>query len=283
MSAIFLTQLNVWLDVIFVSVWVILVFALVFHFLVGVPTGRFRKKFKEKQWPAHDWAPPALPKFMHFQHLSMMLILGFSGMYIRFPFFEGGREAMRWVHYVAMVIVIINLFWRLWYAFLSKQRDYKEFAVGKKDLQSMLGVVKYYTYMSNSKPHVAKYNVMQKMSYDGFLILMFVQALTGLALLTQPILFGTSFREVLVGWWLGPLVGGTAMAGAITRILHYSVNWLFIIMTTVHMYLAVAEDLPASLDFFAIKKLEIDPNAHAHHDDGHAHAPAAAYTVSEAD
>jgi hypothetical protein len=72
------------------------------------------------------------------------------------------------------------------------------------------------------------------------------------------------------------------MAGAIARILHYSVNWLFIIITTVHMYLAIAEDLPCSLDFFGLRKLKIDPNAH-HHADEPAHAPAAAYTVAETD
>ncbi len=41
-------------------------------------------------------------------------------MYIRFPFYSGGRTTMRWVHYVAMVIVIVNLVMRLWYAFASR-------------------------------------------------------------------------------------------------------------------------------------------------------------------
>jgi hypothetical protein len=162
-SAILLANVNVWLDIIFVTLE-ILVFTVFFvvHLGVSIPTGRFKKQWIDKQWPKHDWAPPALPKFIHFQHLAMMLLLGFSGMYIRFPFFEGGREAMRYVHYVAMVIVGLNFFWRLWYAFFSKERDWKEFAVGKKDLATLLGVAAYYTYFSNDKPHVAKYNVMQK-------------------------------------------------------------------------------------------------------------------------
>ncbi len=273
--AILLTKVNVWLDVIFVTIWIVAVIGLIGHFLISIPKGRFRKKFILKEWPKHDWAPPPLPKFMHFQHLTMMGLLGFSGMYIRFPFFEGGRTAMRYVHYVAMTIVGLNYLWRLWYAFFSKARDYKEFAIGRKDLQSLFGVAAYYLYLSDSKPHVAKYNVLQKGSYDAFALLMLVQGFSGLALLTQPFLFGISPRELLLGW----LPGSVATAGAWARIVHYSVNWLFIIMTTVHMYLAVAEDLPCSLDFFGIKKMEVDPNAF-HHDE-HEHAPAVSAAATD--
>jgi len=284
-STILLANVNVWLDVIFVilEILVVIVFFVV-YVGVSILTARFRKLWIEKQWPKHDWAPPALPKFIHFQHLTMMLLLGFSGMYIRFPFFEGGREAMRYVHYVAMVIVGLNFFWRIWYAFFSKERDWKEFAVGKKDMASLIGVAAYYTYFSNNKPHVAKYNVMQKLAYDLFGLLMIAQGFTGMALLTQPFLFGASPREVLIGWWLGPLVGSTAMAGAWVRIVHYSINWLFIIVTTVHIYLAAGIDLPCTLDFFGIKKMEVDPNAYHHaHDDEDADAPALKPAAAEAD
>lgn len=270
--AILLTQVNVWLDVVFTTVWLLaLVAFFIGHlFVLGVPTGRFKKKWILKQWPEHDWAPPALPKFMHFQHLAMMGLLALSGMYIRFPFFDGGRTAMRYIHYVAAFIVGVNYFWRLWYAFFSKQRDYKEFAITNKDLQSMIGVVKYYFYLSDKKPHVAKYNVMQKMTYDLFAVLMLAQGLTGIALLTQPFLFGLSPREILLGW----LPGSVALAGAWVRIIHYSINWLFIILVTVHMYLAIGEDFPATLDFFGIRKLRINPDAHAHHDERHEDAQA---------
>ena len=79
-------------------------------------------------------------------------------------------------------------------------------------------------------------------------------------------------------------VGGTAMAGAWVRIVHYSINWLFIIVTTVHIYLAAGIDLPCTLDFFGIKKLEVDPNAYHHdHDDEHADAPPLSPAAAEAD
>lgn len=127
--------------------------AIPIHFLISIPKGRFRKCFIEGHWPEHDEPhPPALPKYIHFQHLVMMFVLGFTGLAIRFPFIDGGRTTLRYVHYVAMVIVIATYIWRLWYAFASKQRDWRAFAITKKDAMSTLGVVAYYAYLSNNKP-----------------------------------------------------------------------------------------------------------------------------------
>lgn len=270
MSEILLTQVNVWLDAIFLTLWLVVIVALIAHFLISIPTGRFRKTFILKQWPEHDWAPPGLPKFMHFQHLVMMLLLCFSGMYIRFPFLGGDRTAMRYVHYVAMVIVGVNYLWRLWYAFFSRARDYREFAITKKDVQSLVGVAMFYAYVSNKKPHVAKYNVMQKGTYDLFAILMLLQGLTGLSLITTPFIFGVSPREILLFW----APGSIAAAGAWARIIHYSINWLFVILATVHFYLAAFIDLPCTLDFFGIKKMKVVESAHGH-DESHVVATAA--------
>lgn len=273
--AILLAKVNVWLDAIFLALWIVVGLALVAHFFLGIPKGRFRKKWIEWKWPEHDHRAPFLPKFMHWSHLLCMIALAVSGAYIRFPTFDGWRTPMRYVHYVAMTLVLINLFWRIWYAFYAKDRDWKKFAVGKRDIQSMPGVAMYYALVSDNKPHVAEYNVMQKLTYLVFLGLMLAQGFTGLALLTQPFLFGASPREVLIGWWLGPLVGGVAVAGAWIRIVHYVINWLFIIITTIHFYLALNEDLLISLDFFGFKRypdaLIEQAKANAHHEE---HAPA---------
>ncbi len=259
-------EFNVWLDTVFVVLWVAVVLFLAFHFFLFVVTGRFRKAFIEGNWPEHEARPPATPKVLHFVHMSSMIILGITGMYIRFPYFNGGRIAMRYTHYVFMIVVTIVLVWRILYAFMSKKNpnDWKEFGIRKKDLQSAVGVLKYYGYMSNEKPHVAKYNVLQKMSYNMFLYMMIFQAFTGFALVATPILFGLSPRDLLVGWWLGPLAGSTDLAGWGVRTVHYILNWLFIIMTTVHFYLAFSVDIPCALDFFGIKEMEVHPDSHGH-------------------
>jgi len=271
------------MDAIFVLLFIGVWLFVAFHFSISIPKGRYRKKWIEGKWPEHDHLPVFLPKLMHWIHLVCMIALAFSGLYIRFPFFDGGRTPMRWIHYIAMTIVGLNYIWRLWYAFFSKNRDYKKFAITKRDLKSALGVLAYYGYFSDSKPHVAEYNVMQKMSYLLFAVLMMAQGFTGLSLLTQELpMIGLSMREIMVGWWLGPLVGGVAMAGAWMRVVHYAINWLFIIMTVVHFYLAVNEDFLIGLDFFGFKKYPAEKLvAHGHGHDEESHAPVVAVAETE--
>jgi Ni,Fe-hydrogenase I cytochrome b subunit len=252
-SVIDLADINIWLDVVFTSLYVVVVLGLSGHFLGNILTGRAKRRFSGGEWPEHEGPPvPFLPKFLHFTHVFSMFALGFSGMYIRFPFFDGGRTAMRWLHYVFMIIVTINVVWRLWYAFLARRRDWREFAITKEDIVTAPKVILYYIFVKSSKPHLGKYNVMQKATYILFLPLMLLQAYSGFALVTAPIIFGHSPRELLVGWWLSPLVGSVDLAGWYARTLHYTINWLFIILTTIHAYLSVTEDLPAFETFFGL-------------------------------
>jgi len=257
-------EFNVWLDTAFLMLWIFVILFLIFHFTLFITTGRFRKAFIEGNWPEHDSRPPATPKWLHGFHMLGIIILAITGMLIRFP--VGNRIIVRDIHYFWMVVVIITLVWRVLYAFFSKTNaDWREFTIGKKDLRTIGGVLKYYGYMSNEKPHVAKYNVLQKFSYLLFLVLMIVQAFSGLALLTQTIpLINASPRDLLIGWWLGALAGSTDLAGWGARMLHYIVNWVFIIMMTVHFYLAFSVDIPCALDFFGLKEMEVHPGGHGH-------------------
>ena len=115
--------------------YVLVVLALVAHFTGNVLTGRVKAHFIDKHWPDHEAPPvPLRHKAMHLSHGLSMFILGFTGLYIRFPFFDGGRPAMRAIHYVFMVVVTVGFAWRLWSAFFSKRRDYKEFAITRDDV-----------------------------------------------------------------------------------------------------------------------------------------------------
>jgi Ni,Fe-hydrogenase I cytochrome b subunit len=277
-----LTQLNVWLDVVFTALYAAILIGLFLHFMGNVITGRAKRRFVGWEWPHHEGGPiPVAPKIMHFQHVASMIALAVSGMYIRFPFFSGGRWAMRWVHYVAMTIVVLNLIARLWYAFASKRRDYREFAVTRRDIVTAPMVIAYYLFLipPEKKPHLGKYNVMQKSTYLTFVPLLILQALTGLALLTYTIPFtsavtmfghpGVTPRDLVVGWWLGSIVGSTDLAGWYARTAHYLINWLFIVLTTIHVYLSLSEDFPAFLDFFGLSGAEHHEGAP--HDEVHGH------------
>jgi Ni/Fe-hydrogenase 1 B-type cytochrome subunit len=272
-SALILTHVNVWLDVVFFTLYPIILVALGVHFLGNILTGRAYRRFVKWQWPEHEHPPiKALPKFLHFQHLACIGLLVLSGLYIRFPFFTGGRPFMRGVHYFAMTVVIVNLIWRLWFAYGSRVRDYREFVVNRRDITTMPQVVMYYLFMKPSKPHLGKYNVMQKGTYILFVPMLILQALTGLALLEFWKLpyIGMTPSDLLVGWWLGPMIGSTSLAVAYARIAHYVINWLFIIIVTIHVYLSVSEDFAAFLDFFGLGFLD---KRHAQGKAGHATAP----------
>ncbi len=264
-----------WLDVVFSVLYVIVLCALVIHFIASIPVGRFKKKWILKQWPEHDEPhPPPLPKFIHFVHLASMIVLGFTGMYIHFPSAVFAREIMRNIHYVAMIIVTLTLFWRFWYAFASKRRDWRAFAITKRDVKSLFGVAAYYAFISNKKPHTDKYNVMQKGTYLVFAMFMLLQAFCGFSLITDrnfiiP-LINMSPSALLLGWWLAPITGDLPSAVMWMRVLHYFLTWMFIVLTTIHVYLSATEDIPVTLDFFGL-------GSHEEHDaggHGDAHEPA---------
>lgn len=294
-SAIVLTSVNTWLDVVFFTLEAVVLFVLlVVHLGGNILTGRFKRRFKDWEWPHHEGPPiPFLPKYLHFQHVACMILLGLSGMYIRFVdrFFIHAtwtRDFLQVIHYVAMIIVTINLVWRLWYAFYSKRRDYKEFAITKRDVVNLFNVVMYYAFIKPSKPHLDKYNIMQKAVYIAFAPMLALQALTGFALLefwniplTRFIPGGPfTMSQAILGWNVGALVGDLALVVAWTRVIHYTLNWLFIIFTTIHVYLSVSEDFPAFLNFFGLAFLDRNHKEHAaegHEGSGHEPQPAMAH------
>lgn len=270
------SQINVWLDVIFFGMLIAVLLGLgCVHLPGNILTGRAKARFIEWQWP-HPHEVRFAPRFMHLVHVLGMITLGLSGLYIRFPF-AGDRNIAKYVHYVAMFIVTINYFSRVWYAFFSPYRDYKEFAIGRKDLRVLIPSLMYYAFIKPSYRHVAKYGPMQKFTYGYFF-------------------FGAMFFQILSGFYLflayqlgsiSPLLTfglGIATAREIVRLVHYSLNWLLIIFTFVHMYLSIMEDFPAFQFFFFGYRSPRTLALMEHGEHGHAepHAEPALAEVQEA-
>lgn len=253
MSAINLPEVNAWLDVAFATLEVVVIIGVTLHFLASMLVGRFQDLWLKGFWIKHDGPPiPPLPKVMHAINLSMFILLVFSGMSIRFPMWDGARLTMRYIHYFAMTVVAVNYLSRVGYAFFSKRRDYGEFAIKMPDIKSAIGVIMYYLYVKNTKPHVAKYNVLQKSLYVGIALMIPIQGLTGFSMLTQNIMLGHSPRYWMTFWWASA-IGGIATAGAWMRVIHYTFNWLFIVMVTMHFYMAWSQDFPAFVTFFGFE------------------------------
>lgn len=257
----YLPDINVWLDVVFFSLLVVVLLALGGVHLTGnILTGRARARFIEWNWP-HPHDVPFAPRFMHLVHVLGMITLGLSGLYIRFPF-AGDRNIAKFIHYGVMFIISINFVARVRYAFFSPARDYKEFTLGRKDIRVMIPSLMYYVFIKPGYKHVAKYGPMQKMTYGYmFFGMMIVQILSG---------FYLFFAYQLGG--ISPMLTfglGVAMARELVRIVHYTINWLLIIFTLMHVYLSVMEDFPAFLFFFfgyrtqrTLAQMEHDAHGH---------------------
>lgn len=177
-------------------------------------------------------------RFFHFVHLICIIGLTISGLYIRFPLRVPafiGVDGMKWVHYVLMYIVGVNLISRVLYCFFTVDKDaYKDFAIGMKDIKNTPAVLMYYGHMKDDYPAVANYASLQKVTYNVFWVLLFIQGYTGFALM---------WREPLLGWCAGAF-GDVAVAAAWMRVFHYIGMLIFAIFTTIHAYLSVQEGWP---------------------------------------
>jgi thiosulfate reductase cytochrome b subunit len=235
-------DLNIWADVVAVLMIMAPLGFWSFQIAGNTFTGRYRRKFIEKQWPHHDEVVPFSPKFMHAINLTMMIALGVSGMYLRFPFFAAGRDSMKLIHFVCMYILIINAAFRVRYAL---KKDGGNFIITMRDIVNAPKVLLYYTFITKSYPHLTKYNIMQKSTYGYmFPALLVIQTITGFAMIWPQYIFS----------WSADFFGGITSAMAWFRLAHFLSAMAFLMMTMIHAFLAITEDLPAFLDFFGIVK-----------------------------
>lgn len=260
-----LAEVNVWADIIATALVGIAFFFWGFQIVGNIVTGRFKRKFIGKQWPHHDAVVPPAPKIMHGIHVTSMIALWVSGFYIRFPFFDGGRDTMKYIHFVAMYLVVIIFVMRLWYAFT---RDGREFTITLADVKNFPRVLMYYMFLGKSYPHRMKYNPLQKMTY-GYLFPVFltIMAFTGFGLMSPQTVYG----------WAASYTGGAAAAAAWGRVIHFLSAAILLMFTMIHLCLSFIEDYPALLIFFGLAKHqeheEHDTHeAKPHGTKGHGHA-----------
>lgn len=271
-----LDTLNIWVDVVgtFIAIAVVLGF-IVPHFLASVITGRVRKHFLEDYWDglahrAHDpqtygygtplsddFPPPT--RVWHWVNLVSFMFLLISGVYIRYPFFPGGREIMRFIHYIFMYIITANLIFRL--AYLGVNGNWRSyFLFDLQDLKLAPAIIKYYSFLGPPYPHLKKLNPLQRPTYPMLWALLGLQAITGF-LIWQPTL--------APGFVAGNL-GGFAALAAWARLVH-SVNMrLMVMIATIHSYLGVMEDYPVLKVFWFWQEPDMSKYEHEHgHGEGH--------------
>lgn len=273
-----LNTLNVWVDVVGLILALGVFAFIVIHFILSVLTGRVKKHFIEDYWDSlahrmHDpetygykqplgagFPPPV--RIWHWINIVSFIILLISGLYIRYPFFSGGREIMRLIHYVFMYIITANLIFR--FAIIARNpsslRDYLLF--DRQDLKVAPMVIKYYTFLGPPYPHYKKFNPLQRPTYPMIWGLLTLQAITGF-LIWRPTLAGP----------LAGLIGGPADLAAWSRLIHQINMRIMVMIATVHSYLGIMEDYPVLKVFWFWQEPDLTKYEHEEH--GHeSHGPA---------
>jgi Ni/Fe-hydrogenase 1 B-type cytochrome subunit len=194
---------------------------------------------------------PITAVIFHYIIWISMFILGFSGFYIRYPFFPNAMGIMRNLHNIFAYVIILAVVARIYWAFVGKTAlkkgsrkvgpDYKNFWFERENRGLFWQMIKYYLFLRKTHPRTAKYDPIQKLTYDFWLLLIIAQALTGFALYWPTAPFFTSINAAL-----GGLMG--------TRIIHYLITWLFVLTISIHIYLGLAEDFGAFLVMFFQKE-----------------------------
>jgi len=177
---------------------------------------------------------------MHAVHVVSLILLIFTGFYIRSPFFSGFMGYAETIHQVAMWTFGFTTVIRIYWAFFgagsappgkrTRIRDFHWFSpIRHKGEGNFRDTLKYYLFLRKTYPVVYKFNPLQKGTYlfwTFFLIPMTL--LTGLCLWAPT----RSFFEPFTYW-----AGGLAAM----RSYHYLLMWVFIVTAGIHLYLVVAE------------------------------------------
>ena len=258
-----LAQANLWSDIIGVILILVAAFIPVYFFGMNLVTGRLKERFIDKHWhllevlhePWEEEHPMPI-RIWHWINLCGFVIFFASGFYIRYPYFSGGREIMRYLHYVAMYAVVGAFTYRMIFMFTSG--DWKNFTYNRKDLPVVIQVTLYYVGLRSEYPHIKKYHPIQRGSYIAIYALLPIQALTGFALI---------WPTVLLAPFAG-LFGGVAHVAAWTRLAHSIIMRIFLVLVATHGPLAIYEGYPAFKHFWFGIETPL-PNVHADGKHGH--------------
>lgn len=189
-------------------------------------------------------------RIFHWTNMISITLLVLTGFYIHAPesfrLFDNMDNA-RMLHFAMAYVLTFGVLGRVYYAIVAKDAHNIVFSP-IKDTLNFPSMIKYYLFLADSHPDYGKYNPGQKMMYTGWLAMALVQIITGFILYAP---------NTFMGW-------GGALGGLIAvRLIHYIVNWLFVISVVVHVYLDVSEGIPVLLSMFT-GKIPADFHDQAH-------------------
>lgn len=189
----------------------------------------------------HPW--PAV--MMHWLHLLSFLTLIATGLTIHaHSTMLGSMQFVRQTHFVVMSVFLVTTISRIYWALfgagsaeaagLVRRRDWRFFGLSGADWKAIPQWLAYYLFLRKTRPHAAKYNPLQKLTYlVVFPLGILTMALSGFSMFEPS-------AEAMA--WFANIFGG--LNGV--RLLHYLTMWVFVSFAMLHVYLVIVED-PAQL------------------------------------
>jgi len=216
----------------FVGYYVVLV-GLFLHLLGNIITGRIGERYimgRHKRVTKEEYIPPPA-RTMHWMHLVSIIGLILTGFLIRYKVLQSYLWVWKSIHYGFAAAVLANLVARFIYAFKGETKTYRDFAFGKRDILTTPAVIRYYLFLQDDHPQVGRFASLQKLTYNIFWILLILQGVMGVTILLPDILLG----------WIELTVFDSVL---LVHIIHVAITWIFIITTTIHVYMALTEGYP---------------------------------------
>lgn len=176
-------------------------------------------------------------KVMHHIHWISMIVLFVSGLYIYSPWVPGYMDTARFSHFLAMYVLATVFFVRIYYALFGDKRDIVDFMPSRENKGKLLRMMRYYLFIDRVHPATARYNPLQKATYNIWFFLLIIQGVTGFALYwPQSVYFG----------WVVTLCGGLVFV----RLVHFILMIVFAVTVAIHFYLVLAEDFVKFKEMF---------------------------------
>ena len=170
-------------------------------------------------------------RILHELIMVSILLLIITGFYIHRPFVGGGgflMSMMRGVHFFFAAVLIITTVVRVVAMFVGKDRDCRSFIPTGSDFKLLPSTINYYAYLGEKIEITRKYNPLQMLTYCLVFVLIAFQIISGFAL---------RYPDGWLSWFNYGLFNNEIQV----RIVHYIVNWLFVIFLMIHVYLNIRE------------------------------------------
>jgi Ni/Fe-hydrogenase 1 B-type cytochrome subunit len=215
--------------------------------------------------PLKEMHPPVFVATHWINFVSLVLLM-LSGLYIHFPFISGFMGVARGVHIFFGLIIFLNVVFRIIATFFvkdavtmgsrEKKLDMYNWLPQKDNRHQFFPMLRWYLFMKKDYPISAKYATLQKISYILIAVMLLAISYTGFCLwgvTNQWGIFAIG-NQWFASWF--NFSGGAALMP--TRVIHYCIAWLLVIIGMIHVYIATMHGMSAWRMIFLHKE---DPDA----------------------